>query len=155
MRSLRSLSSVSVAAPTLITATPPANLAMRSCNFSLSNSESVSSNCFFSWARRFCTSALLRLSPEATIIVLSFSRVIFAACPSRSRLTVSRLKPTSSEIRRPPVRMAISCKTALRRSPKLGALIATTFKTPRALLTTRVAKASPSTSSAIINRGRP
>src|SRR3989338_2142614 len=35
--------SVSVAAPTLITATPPANRARRSCNFSFSKSESVSS----------------------------------------------------------------------------------------------------------------
>ena len=43
IRNLRSFNSVSLAAPTLITATPPANLAKRSCNFSLSNSESVSS----------------------------------------------------------------------------------------------------------------
>ena len=35
-RSLRSLTSTSVAPPTLITATPPANFAKRSCNFSLS-----------------------------------------------------------------------------------------------------------------------
>ena len=44
IRNLRSFSSVSVAAPTLITATPPANFASRSCNFSLSKSEVVSSN---------------------------------------------------------------------------------------------------------------
>lgn len=44
IRSLRSFNSVSVAAPTLITATPPASLARRSCNFSRSNSEVVSSN---------------------------------------------------------------------------------------------------------------
>ena len=37
-----SLSSVSVAAPTSITATPPASFASLSCNFSLSKSESVS-----------------------------------------------------------------------------------------------------------------
>ena len=43
IRNLRSLSSVSLAAPTLITATPPANLAKRSCNFSRSKSDSVSS----------------------------------------------------------------------------------------------------------------
>ena len=36
MRCLRSLSSTSVAAPTLITATPPASLARRSCSFSRS-----------------------------------------------------------------------------------------------------------------------
>ena len=43
IRSLRSFNSVSEAAPTLITATPPANFAKRSCNFSRSKSESVSS----------------------------------------------------------------------------------------------------------------
>ncbi|EKE06386.1 MAG: hypothetical protein ACD_19C00015G0018 [uncultured bacterium] len=36
-----SFNSISVAAPTLITATPPDNLASLSCNFSLSKSESV------------------------------------------------------------------------------------------------------------------
>ena len=36
MRCLRSLSSTSVAAPALITATPPASLARRSCSFSRS-----------------------------------------------------------------------------------------------------------------------
>jgi hypothetical protein len=36
MRSLRSSSSASVAAPTLMTATPPASLAMRSLSFSVS-----------------------------------------------------------------------------------------------------------------------
>ena len=43
IRSLASFISVSVAAPTLITATPPANLASLSCNFSLSKSDVVSS----------------------------------------------------------------------------------------------------------------
>ncbi len=41
MRCLRSLSSVSVAAPTLMTATPPPSLARRSWSFSRSQSESV------------------------------------------------------------------------------------------------------------------
>ena len=36
MRCLRSFSSTSVAAPTLMTATPPASLASRSCSFSRS-----------------------------------------------------------------------------------------------------------------------
>ena len=43
MRCLRSLSAVSVAAPTLMTATPPESLASRSCSFSRSQSESVAS----------------------------------------------------------------------------------------------------------------
>jgi hypothetical protein len=44
---------------------------------------------------------------------------------------------------------------ALRRSPKPGALTATDLKVPRILLTTRVDRASPSTSSAMISSGLP
>jgi hypothetical protein len=55
----------------------------------------------------------------------------------------------------PPVRMAMSCSIALRRSPKPGALTATDLNVPRILFTTRVARASPSTSSAMITRGLP
>ena len=44
---------------------------------------------------------------------------------------------------------------ALRRSPKPGALTAQTLMVPRSLLTTRVARASPSTSSETINSGLP
>ncbi|SKS10091.1 Uncharacterised protein [Mycobacteroides abscessus subsp. abscessus] len=47
-RCLRSLRAVSVGAPTLITATPPASLARRSCSFSRSQSESVVSISAFS-----------------------------------------------------------------------------------------------------------
>ncbi len=42
MRSFNSFNSVSVGAPTLMTATPPANFARRSCNFSRSKSDVVS-----------------------------------------------------------------------------------------------------------------
>ena len=49
----------------------------------------------------------------------------------------------------------MSSSMALRRSPKPGALTATTFRMPRMVLTTRVASASPSTSSAMISSGRP
>ncbi|MNN47685.1 hypothetical protein D3C81_1621180 [compost metagenome] len=49
----------------------------------------------------------------------------------------------------------MSCSMALRRSPKPGALTAATLTMPRMLLTTRVARASPSTSSATISSGRP
>ena len=44
---------------------------------------------------------------------------------------------------------------ALRRSPKPGALTAQTLMVPRSLLTTRVARASPSTSSEMISSGLP
>ena len=49
----------------------------------------------------------------------------------------------------------MSSSIALRLSPKPGALTAQTCKVPRNLLTTNVANASPSTSSAMIKRGRP
>ena len=67
----------------------------------------------------------------------------------------SSLRPTSSVMTWPPVRMAMSASIALRRSPKPGALTATDLNVPRILLTTRVARASPSTSSAMITSGLP
>ena len=67
----------------------------------------------------------------------------------------SRFKPTSSEITVPPVKIAISSNIAFLLSPKPGALQADTLTTPLILLTTKVAKASPSTSSAIIRSDFP
>ena len=55
----------------------------------------------------------------------------------------------------PPVRTAMSWSIALRRSPKPGALTATALNVPRILLTTSVASASPSTSSAMMTSGLP
>ena len=75
--------------------------------------------------------------------------------PSTSRPTWSSLRPTSGATTWPPVRVAMSCIIALRRSPKAGALTATALKVPRILLTTRVDSASPSTSSARMNSGLP
>jgi hypothetical protein len=57
------------------------------------------------------------------------------------RVTFSSLMPRSSEIAWPPVRTAMSCSMALRRSPKPGAFTAETLRPPRSLLTTRVASA--------------
>src|SRR5688572_13325783 len=91
----------------------------------------------------------------STIVVFSFSIVTFLAVPSISRVTFSSLMPRSSEMTLPPVKVAMSSSIALRRSPKPGALTAATFKVPRSLLTTSVASASPSTSSAMIKSGRP
>ena len=70
-------------------------------------------------------------------------------------VTFSSLMPRSSEMSWPPVRMAMSSSIALRRSPKPGALTAATFRPPRSLLTTSVASASPSTSSAMMSSGLP
>ena len=78
----------------------------------------------------------------------SLVTMTWRALPSRSRVTVSSDRPTSSAITWPPVRMAMSPSMALRRSPKPGALTAMDLKVPRSLLTIRPARASPSTSSA-------
>src|SRR3989344_4420232 len=51
--SFRYFISVSVAAPTRMTATPPESFATRSSSFSLSNLESVFSTCVRSWPTRF------------------------------------------------------------------------------------------------------
>jgi hypothetical protein len=49
----------------------------------------------------------------------------------------------------------MSSSMALRRSPKPGAFTAATLRPPRSLLTTRVASASPSISSAMMRSGLP
>ena len=67
----------------------------------------------------------------------------------------SKDKPTSSDITVPPVKIAMSSNIAFLLSPKPGALQAATFTTPLMLLTTKVASASPSTSSASTKRGLP
>ena len=87
------------------------------------------------------------------MVVLSLVITTRLAVPKSSRVTFSSSKPISSEITVPPVNIAMSCNIALRRSPKPGALTAATLTIPRMLLITSVAKASPSTSSAIINKG--
>ena len=68
IRSFLSFISTSVAAPISITATPPDNLARRSCNFSLSKSEEVSAICFLMISARAAISAL---SPKPSTIVVS------------------------------------------------------------------------------------
>ena len=95
----------------------------------------------------------LFLPAPSTTVVLSLSTLIFLQEPRSFIFTFSSLIPRSSEITWPPVNIAISSNIAFLRSPKPGALTATTFKPPLSLFTTRVANASPSTSSAIINKG--
>ena len=153
MRCFFSLSSTSVAAPTLTTATPPASFARRSWSFSRSQSESVSSISRLIWAIRPFTSSAE--PPPSTMVVLSLVMTTLRALPSRSSVVLSSLRPTSSAMTWAPVRMAMSCSIALRRSPKPGALMATELNVPRILLTTSVARASPSTSSATITRALP
>ena len=95
------------------------------------------------------------LPAPSMIVVFSFSITTFLARPSICSVTFSSLIPRSSEIAVPPVRIAMSSSMALRRSPKPGAFTAAILRPPRSLLTTRVASASPSTSSATINSGLP
>ena len=86
---------------------------------------------------------------------MSLSISTFSHVPNISIVVFSILKPRSSEITVPPVKIAMSSNIAFLLSPKPGALTAAIFKEPLILLTTSVAKASPSTSSAIINNGFP
>ena len=95
------------------------------------------------------------LPAPSMIVVFSFSMRTFLALPSMSSVTFSSLMPRSSLITWPPVRMARSSSIDLRRSPKPGAFTAATLSPPRSLLTTSVASASPSMSSATISSGLP
>ena len=89
------------------------------------------------------------------MVVSSLVTMTRRAVPSRSSVAFSSLRPISSEMTWPPVRIAMSWSIALRRSPKPGALTPAEVNVPRILLTTRVASASPSTSSATISSGLP
>ena len=113
--SFRYFISVSVAAPTRITATPPESLAIRSSSFSLSNFESVFSNCFRSCATLASISDFLPLPP--TIIVESLLATTRLARPSMESSTFSSLIPRSSETTSPPTVMAISASISFLRSP--------------------------------------
>ena len=95
------------------------------------------------------------LPAPSMMVVLSLSMRTCLAVPSMSSVTFSSLMPRSSLITWPLVRMAMSSSMALRRSPKPGAFTAATFRPPRSLLTTSVASASPSTSSAMMSSGLP
>ena len=90
-----------------------------------------------------------------TMVVLSLSIVTLSVVPNISIVAVSKENPLSSEITVPFVRIAMSSNIAFLLSPKPGALTAAIFKEPLNLFTTKVAKASPSTSSAIIKSGFP
>ena len=96
MRCLRSRSSISVAAPTLMTATPPDSLASRSLSFSLSQSESDASISLRICSIRSAISDSLPAPP--TIVVLSLVTTIRRARPSCSRVTESSLYPSSGAI---------------------------------------------------------
>ena len=75
--------------------------------------------------------------------------------PRSSTDAPSSVSPTSSDMTVPPVNIAISSSIAFLLSPNPGALHAAALTIPLKLLTTRVANASPSISSAIIRSGLP
>ena len=87
--------------------------------------------------------------------MFSLSILIFFAVPRESNFTFSSLIPNSSLITWPFVSKAISSNIAFLLSPNPGALTAAIFNPPLNLLTIKVARASPSTSSAIIKSGFP
>ncbi len=126
MRCFFSFSSTSVAAPTLSTATPPDSLARRSWSFSRSKSLVVSSIWSLIWPMRALIAVLgaLALDDRGRVLV---GRVTRRAWPRSSSCTLSSLRPTSSLMTRAPVRVAMSSSMALRRSPKPGALTASTL----------------------------
>mmetsp|Transcript_113924 Transcript_113924/g.322206 ORF Transcript_113924/g.322206 Transcript_113924/m.322206 type:complete len:250 (-) Transcript_113924:237-986(-) len=151
-RSLTSFTSTSLAPPTLITATPPLNFASRSFILSLSYSEVLASIPSRIDTQR--SSMLSAVPAPSRMTVSSLAMVTVFAAPSCSIVTSSSLPPISSDTSSAPVSTAISCMIALRLSPKPGAFTAATFRPPRSLLTINKANASPSTSSAISNKGR-
>jgi hypothetical protein len=95
------------------------------------------------------------LPAPSTMVVLSLVIVTRLAVPSMSMRDVFQLDAEVFGDDLAAGQDAMSCSMALRRSPKPGALTAATLRPPRSLLTTRVARASPSTSSAMISSGLP
>ena len=131
-------------------ATPPDSLASRSWSFSRSKSLVVSSMRALIWAMRSWIACSVPW--PSTKVVSSLVETTLRARPQSSMVAESSFRPTSSLRTVPPVRMAMSCSISLRRSPKPGALMERQLSVPRSLLTTRVASASPSTSSAMRTR---
>jgi hypothetical protein len=86
----------------------------------------------------------------STIIVLSFEQITFSAFQRNAISTSSSLYPNSGVIKVAHVTAEISNNISFFLSPNPGALIATTFNTHLILFKTNEAKASHSTSSAII-----
>jgi len=78
----------------------------------------------------------------------------FLAFPDRPALSF-QLDAHIFKIAVPPVRMEISSSIAFLRSPKPGAFTAAHRRVPLSLLTTRVARASPSRSSEMIKEVYP
>uniref|UniRef100_L7LVI6 Putative mucin-5ac n=1 Tax=Rhipicephalus pulchellus TaxID=72859 RepID=L7LVI6_RHIPC len=152
-RSFFSFTSTSLEPPTRSTATPLARRASRSPSFSFSYSELLSSiSSLICPTRRSMSSFLpLPLSSSVSSLVMSTSPTWprSDACTSSSLMRLA-----SSPNTMPPVATAMSCSVALRLSPKPGAFTAATCRPTLSLLSTKVLSASPSTSSAMMTKGR-
>mmetsp|Transcript_20605 Transcript_20605/g.47072 ORF Transcript_20605/g.47072 Transcript_20605/m.47072 type:complete len:224 (-) Transcript_20605:841-1512(-) len=150
-RSLTSLTSTSLAPPTLMTATPPLSFARRSFILSFSYSETDNSMASRMLSHR---ASICAFSPAPSrMTVSSLAMVTVFAVPSWLSCNSSSFPPVSSESISAPVSAARSWRQALRLSPKPGAFTAATFRPPLSLFTISRAKASPSMSSAMTRRG--
>jgi len=110
IRSLISPTSTSEPPPTLMTPTPPCNLARRSESFSLSYSL-VESLCY----SLICShrSLIAYLDPyPCMMIVSSLVTSTFLHCPSTVDSAFSSVSPISSVTTVPPVRIAMSLRIA-------------------------------------------
>ena len=87
------------------------------------------------------------------IVVLSLSITTLSQVPRSESSVESSLIPISSDMKCPPVKVAISSNIALRLSPKAGAFTAATLRPALTRFSTNVASASLSKSSAIIRSG--
>merc|ERR1719154_873014 len=151
-RSFFSLTSTSEAPPTFRTATPEAILAILSCSFSFSYSLLVSSI----WSLIISTLLLMSASdpPPLRSMQSSLVTVTSPTLPKSWIWTSSSFRVSPSVPKtRPPVQAAMSCMVFFLLSPKPGALTATTWSPILSLLMTRVERASPSMSSAMIRSG--
>ena len=116
IRSFASFISVSVAAPTRITATPPASFASLSCSFSLSKSEVVSSICALDLCDSCCDCILVACTiNDDGVLFLNLNRFCTA---EHIHCGIFQFKAKLSEmITCPPVRIAISSSIAFLLSP--------------------------------------
>jgi hypothetical protein len=89
---------------------------------------------------------------QSTITVLSFVEITLSALPSISIVASSSFIQSSSVINVAHVTVAISRNISFFLSPNQGALTVSTFNIPLILFNTSDAKASPSTSSAMITK---
>mmetsp|Transcript_12506 Transcript_12506/g.31190 ORF Transcript_12506/g.31190 Transcript_12506/m.31190 type:complete len:403 (+) Transcript_12506:661-1869(+) len=153
-RSLLSSISVSVCAPTMIRATAPRSLTIRCSRRWISNSLSVPSLeaiCALICCTRVSTSA--SNSPEETSRVLLFEMTARSSRPRSASCTLLTVRASSSLMNAAPVKVQMSSRKARRTAPKPGALTTHTSMTPRSLLSTRPACASPMTSCAMMSSG--